>query len=201
MRRRRRTPTRTTQRKSSSGDALSFNSSTNKKSAAKRFFYLLFVIIILGGAGYYLYFQSPSEIKINDQKKVENTAEKITPVEEEIIAEPVYKPPKKKIQIEVLNGCGEKGVAKIFESYLRQQGFDVVNTDNYRYQGKIFWNVEFTNVVDQIGNEDYAAAVAQSLGIEDKHVTSFDNPSPICDVTVVIGKDFNQIKGFKEFSK
>ncbi|MFC2088622.1 LytR C-terminal domain-containing protein [Calditrichota bacterium] len=201
MHRRRRTPTRNIQRKTSSDNTVIFNSSGNKKSLAKRFFFSFLVIIVLAAFSYYFYFQTKIEHEPAVLENIDTVAEKVEAAEKEIIPEPEFKPPQKMIQIEVLNGCGEKGVAKIFESYLRQQGFDVVNTDNYKIGGKISWNVEFTNVIDQIGNVDYAKAVAQSLGIDNQYVSSVDNPSPIYDVTVVIGKDFSQVKGFQEFSK
>ncbi len=156
---------------------------------------------MLGAISYFIYSKNESKFEQIGELKEPQISEKADSVKKEIVPPKKYKRPDVNIQIEVLNGCGEKGIAKIFESYLRQQGFDVVNTDNYRIGGKIFWNVEFSKVIDQISKSDYADDVAESLGIDDDYVSSVHNPSPICDVTVVIGKDFSKIKGFKEFSK
>ena len=45
-------------------------------------------------------------------------------------------PIRRNLQIEILNGCGINGIAKIFAEYLRQEGYDVINTDNYKEKGK-----------------------------------------------------------------
>ena len=41
-----------------------------------------------------------------------------------------------KAEIEILNGCGESGVANLYANFLRQKGFDVIesrNADNFDY--------------------------------------------------------------------
>jgi len=161
----------------------------------------MFWIVLIAVVSYLVYNNwylpnDESETVIKDSSNIESTIS-----QQSIEEEPVIRQPEKMIQIEILNGCGKSGIAKIFESYLRQQGFDVVNTENYRILGKINWNVSHSKVIDQIGNIEFAEDVAQSLGIDDKYVSSNDNPSPVYDVTVVIGRDFDKLKGFKEFSK
>jgi hypothetical protein len=98
-----------------------------------------------------------------------------------------------KIQIEILNGCGKSGVAKIFQKYLREQGFDVLNTENYVKNRKVFWQVEKSFVIDQIGVEEQAKTVAKSLGIPVELIESRQNPNAIYDVSVVIGKDYKNL--------
>jgi hypothetical protein len=102
-------------------------------------------------------------------------------------------PFKHKIQIEILNGCGKTGIAKIFQRYLRDQGFDVVNTENYVKDGKVFWKIEKSFVIDHIGVESQAKRVAKSLGIPVENVESRQNPNAIYDVSVVIGKDYKNL--------
>ncbi len=156
---------------------------------------------MIGFVSYYAYNNlylpgDGSEAVTSDSSNTESTV-----IQSDTIKEPAFTQPEKMIQIEVLNGCGKAGIAKIFESHLRQQGFDVVNTENYRIMGKINWNAPHSKVIDQIGNIEFAEDVAKSLGIDEKYVSNNDNPSPVYDVTVVIGKDFDKLKGFKEFSK
>ena len=200
MRRRRRPPTRITKRNNSFDPNITFQRK-RENGSSKKILKLLFWIVIVGVVCYYAYYNwylpgESSETVTLDSSNIESTV-----TQQDTVKEPVFKQPEKKIQIEVLNGCGKSGIAKIFESHLRQQGFDVVNTENYRIMGKINWNVRHSKVIDQIGNIEFAEDVAQSLGIDEKYVSSNDNPSPVYDVTVVIGKDFDKLKGFKEFSK
>lgn len=201
MHRRRRPPTRLNKRSSSFDPNTAYQKKQENSKKSKSFFKFLFWIVVVAGICWYAYFNFylPSdndEMLILDSSTVESSSNK-----PDTIKEPSFKKPEKMIKIEVLNGCGVSGIAKIFESYLRQEGFDVVNTENYRILGKINWNLQNSKVIEQIGNIDNANSVAQSLGIDEKFVSSVKNQSPICDVTVVIGKDFKEIKGFKEFSK
>ena len=200
MRRRRRPPTRISKRNNTFDPNITYQSKQGNGNG-KKIIKLFFWILIIGFASYFVYSNwylpgdTTESVSLDTSSNHESIATKDT------LKQPEFKKPEKKIQIEVLNGCGESGIAKIFETYLRQQGFDVVNTENYRIMGKINWNVPNSKVMDQIGKLEYAQRVAESLGIEDKYVFSIDNPSPVFDVTVVIGKDFAKIKGFKEFKK
>ena len=98
-----------------------------------------------------------------------------------------------KAQIAIKSKKGRSGVAKIFQRYLREQGFDVVNTENYVKNGKVFWQVEKSFVIDQIGVEEQAKTVAKSLSIPVELVESRQNPNAIDDVSVVIGKDYKNL--------
>jgi LytR cell envelope-related transcriptional attenuator len=198
LRRRRRPPTRITKRNNTFDPNITFQRK-QESGNGKKYLKFLFWIVVVAAVSYYAYNNwylpgDGTETVTLDSSNIESTE-----TAQDTIKEPVFK--QQKIQIEVLNGCGKPGIAKIFESHLRQQGFDVLNIENYRIMGKISWNVPNSKVIDQVGNIEFAEAVAKSLGIDNKHVTSNDNPSPVYDVSVVIGKDFDKLKGFKEFSK
>ena len=201
MRRRRRPPTRIIKRNTSFDPNIAFQKKQKSSNKSKSVFKFLFWIVAVAGISYYAYFNLLLPVENTETVNLDSSNIESTKILKDTITKPVYKKPEKMIQIEILNGCGKSGIAKIFESYLRQQGFDVINTENYRILGKINWNVPNSKVIDQIGNIDNANSVAQSLGIAKKFVSSFENPSPICDVTVIIGKDFSEINGFKEFTK
>jgi len=200
LRRRRRPPTRIIKRNNTFDPNIAFQRNQENGSGKKILKYI-FWIVAVAAVCYYTYnnWYLPSDEFTTvtlDSSNIKSTA-----TQQNIEKKPVIRQPEKMIQIEVLNGCGKSGIAKIFEEYLRQQGFDVVNTENYRLMGKINWNVPRSKVIDQIGNIEFAEDVAESLGIDDKYVSSNNNSSPVYDVTVVIGKDFDKLKGFKEFSK
>ncbi len=96
------------------------------------------------------------------------------------------------IQVQVLNGCGKSGVADKFTSFLRKNNFDVVEMGNY-----ISFDIDNTMVIDRSGNKANAEKVAASIGVDKKSVTQQLNKEYFLDVTIVIGKDFNQLNPFK----
>lgn len=96
------------------------------------------------------------------------------------------------LQVEVLNGCGVSGVADKFTGYLRKHNFDVVQTGNY-----ISFDVEKSIVIDRTGNMNNACKVADSLGISRSNVIQQVNPNYFLDVSLIIGKDFNNLKPYK----
>ncbi len=164
----------------------------------KRFFSWMFVIIVLGSVSYYFYFGLPEpagkEIIAEDPVVLVNEE----PVEEEPqITANDPAPFEDNIQVEVLNGCGFNGVAKIFQTYLRENGFDVVNTDNYFENGKKRWDMKNSIVLDRIGKIEQAMAVARVLDIPSSRVHTRESDDSIYDVSVVIGKDFKDLKGSK----
>ena len=71
-----------------------------------------------------------------------------------LLAEKVYeKNPIQNIKIEVLNGCGEKGLAAVASKFLRMNKLDVVradNAENHEYQNTIIRNLKFKLTNDQI---------------------------------------------------
>lgn len=108
-----------------------------------------------------------------------------------------YSPIEKKIQLEILNGCGEPGVAKKLTELLRKSTYDIVNSGNYMEKGKINWEVQETRIIDQVGNTDISRDLADEMGILYSNLEVFDNPSPIADITIIIGKDYKTLPIFK----
>jgi len=109
----------------------------------------------------------------------------------------VNQPLEENIQIEILNGCGVNGIAKIFQTYLRDQGFDVVNTDNYIVAGKRHWDLQESKIIDHIGNREQAEALARTLGIAFAKIEVKESEIAIYDMSVVIGKDYKKLYGLQ----
>jgi hypothetical protein len=97
------------------------------------------------------------------------------------------------IQVEVLNGCGEVGIAGQTTRYLRQNGFDVVGSGNYAD-----FNVTESFVLDRVGHLESARRLARSLGIAEDRVKQELNPDLYLDASVVLGKDFQKLTAFQE---
>ncbi|MBA4311466.1 MAG: hypothetical protein C0417_02435 [Chlorobiaceae bacterium] len=97
--------------------------------------------------------------------------------------------PPRIIQLDVLNGCGAKGVGSRFTDFLRANGFDVVEMKNYKS-----FLVNQTLVVDRIGDLSLARRIAAALGVSEKNIIQQINPDYFVDVSVIIGKDFSELK-------
>jgi hypothetical protein len=97
--------------------------------------------------------------------------------------------PPRILQIDLYNGCGKNGIGGKFTSYLRSQGFDVVEMKNYKS-----FNVGQTIVVDRLGNLPAAQRVAAALGLSDEHVIQQLNPDNYVDVTVILGADYSTLR-------
>ena len=94
-----------------------------------------------------------------------------------------------RIRVEVLNGGGRAGMARLATEELRDRGFDVVYFGNGS-------PVEASVVLDRVGRPDLARDVARGLGLE--RVLSEADSSRFVDVTVHLGPDWGPIDGSGE---
>ena len=207
MRHRRRLTTQTIQRKNSTGTFQAYQKQ-KKSKAGKYFLSVLILALIIVAAVIYkddimgllpfknFDFSIGNTNSTNTEKEVQRL-----PVEKEVKEEPIpFTPIQKRIQVEVLNGCGVPGIAKKFSDHLKKNNYDVVNSGNYLENGRVNFNVSKTRIIDQIKSPENitrANELADLLEIDQNLIESFENPSPIADLTLVIGKDYDQIT-FKE---
>ena len=95
------------------------------------------------------------------------------------------------IKVEVLNGCGIKGIAARTADFLRANHVDVVrsdNADNHAYPNTI--------IIGRNENMESLKVVAKSFGfaLDDKtHILIDPDESLGVDVTVILGKDIYSI--------
>lgn len=97
------------------------------------------------------------------------------------------------IQIEVLNGTSEGKLAQRITDFLRSKGFDVVDMANYKTQSLVN-----TMVIDRTGNLQNAKTVAEALGVEEARVVQQIDKNLYLEVSVVIGRDYPNLKPFQE---
>lgn len=119
------------------------------------------------------------------------SGDKRKPVEITDTSGSVTKQPNLTMQLDVRNGTGEDGVAKLFTDYLREKGYDVVEIGNFETDDQ-----EKTLVLDRKGNSQNCKKIALSLGISDKNVISQINEKLLLDATVVIGKDYKELNPY-----
>jgi len=84
--------------------------------------------------------------------------------------------------VEVLNGSGKQGLARLATERLRDAGYDVVQFGNASRTTRKSY------VLDRIGKREVAAAIAAKLGIDSSR--TLVDTTRFVDATVVLGKDW-----------
>ena len=97
----------------------------------------------------------------------------------------------KYLQINILNGAGEKKIASKAMDYFRNRGFDVVEINNYETP------VEKSFVIDRVGDMNSAKQVSFALGVPDSLIQSDIDSSLYLRSSVVLGKDYRTLKPFR----
>lgn len=99
--------------------------------------------------------------------------------------------PNLSIQIDVQNGTGENRIGAIFRDYLKKKGYDVVDLGNYKTS-----DVQTTMILDRTGDIKKAQRIAEVLGVSQKNITQQINKDRYIDATIIIGKDYNELKPY-----
>ena len=115
------------------------------------------------------------------------------------LAKDIYqKNPIKNIKVEVLNGCGLKGIAAQTAEFLRENHVDVVRSDNADH-----YDYPNTVIISRNENVESLRAVSRSFGItmDDKiHIITDDPDESLgVDVTVILGKDITNFTAISDF--
>ena len=93
--------------------------------------------------------------------------------------------PGARVRVEVLNAGGIAGLARDATEYLRDSGFDVVDFGNAANFG-----ADSSVVLDRVGRDETARAVADVLGIN--NVRSQPDSNLYVDVSVLLGSDWRR---------
>ena len=101
------------------------------------------------------------------------------------------------IKVEVLNGCGEKGIAAKISDFLRIEHIDVVrseNADNFDYEKTVLIqrSYDFTNL------KTVASALDFDINNEDRVITQPRSTADV-DLTLILGKDYRSVKPIKVY--
>lgn len=97
------------------------------------------------------------------------------------------------IQVDVRNGVGVSGLAAQATRYLRDRGFDVVESGNY-----VSFDQEESVVLDRVGNPEAARKVAAALGLPEDRVRQEIQQDYYLDASVVIGSDYRTLDPFED---
>jgi len=104
-----------------------------------------------------------------------------------------------KIEVQILNGCGIKHLAGKYERFLRSAGHDVVDTGNARLKsGSNNFNFSKTEVILRRGEIERAKQITELLNISKANIKIDYDENLMCDVTIIIGKDYDSLESFSE---
>jgi len=101
-----------------------------------------------------------------------------------------------KIQLEIQNGCGTKGTANLFMNFLRDEGYDVINTKNAPH-------FNYNNTIVKIhkpNRGNFVEEIIELLHIDSLRIEYDYNNNIFYDLTLIIGKDYRYLQSFKDVS-
>ena len=126
----------------------------------------ILLALLLAGLGWFWWGRDPG---VNTRAPKEVVAERI----ERVVPEDV------RIRVEVLNGTGQRGLARRGTTAMRDAGFDVVATGN--------WDVRIDSslVLVRAGRPEWAALAVKALG--GARVETRPDSSRYVDLTIVLG--------------
>lgn len=105
--------------------------------------------------------------------------------------------PISEITIEILNGCGEKGIAGKVADFLRTEHIDVIrseNSDNFDYAKTLLIQNS-----DDLYNIKTVAKVLELDLNDDEHVMFLPESNSDVDLTLIIGSDYKTIKPLRVY--
>ena len=97
--------------------------------------------------------------------------------------------------IEILNGCGQPGIANLFTHFLRAHNYDVIeikNADNFNYEETLI-------IINHKNKIALANDLIKLLSIDEKNILV--NENKIWDIAVIIGKNYKTLDSFNEIKK
>ncbi len=101
------------------------------------------------------------------------------------------------VRIEILNGAGKKGIAKQLRQFLEKEGFQVVGTENYRVNGRIYWNVRRSVIKGAFQNPNSVEALRKATGLPYQAPKAYRAQNRKATVSIVLGKDYRKYHPFK----
>ena len=96
-----------------------------------------------------------------------------------------------RIRVEILNGCGAVGLADKYSNLFRENGFDVILSKN-----ALNFNYKNSQVILRRSDKKFAIESAELMGIPTNNIIEDYNKLLDCDVTIILGKDYNKLSSF-----
>ena len=153
------------------------------KSLKKILFKFLFIstIILIAFVLYNNNFQKKSEneyssITLMNQSKMENYLDD-------------------RVQIQVLNGCGDRGIADLYASYLRENNYDVID-----YKNADHFNYNASQIIVH-NNNLLVENIADLLFIPSSNIDYIFDENIFYDLTLIVGRDYKNLDSYGDVNK
>jgi len=101
------------------------------------------------------------------------------------------------LSIEILNGAGVGGIAKKLSDFIEQNDFKVINTENYRENGRINWQVNESFILNHFGYNYKIEQISKAVGIRTLVMDTLSVSPSGADIAIILGKDYNSLAGFR----
>ena len=98
-----------------------------------------------------------------------------------------------KITIEIHNGCGIPKLANLYTEFLRNEGFDVIdskNADSFNYLK--------SQILHHNGDKDRSIALSKVMNINDSLVINFQSDNLVHDLTLILGHDYKELTSYQD---
>ena len=98
-----------------------------------------------------------------------------------------------KITVEIHNGCGIPKLANLYTEFLRNEGFDVIdsrNADNFEYTK--------TQILHHQGDKARALSLSKTMALDESLITENKSAYLIHDLTLILGSDYLQLNSYQD---
>jgi len=108
----------------------------------------------------------------------------ITPPEEDISPAEIADP----LRVEILNGCGIKGLASKTAAFLRRKGYDVRDFRNADSK-----SIEHTTILVRSGDRSHGEELASTIALPLEMILMEEDPALVdVDISLVLGEDYKK---------
>ena len=100
-----------------------------------------------------------------------------------------------RVQIQVLNGCGDKGIADLYATYLRDNSYDVID-----YKNADHFNYNASQIIVH-NNNLLVENIADLLFIPSSNIDYVFDENIFYDLTLIVGRDYKNLDSYNDVNK
>ncbi|MEJ2053117.1 MAG: protein kinase [Calditrichaceae bacterium] len=102
------------------------------------------------------------------------------------------------IRIEILNGDGRAAIANTLSKFLKNNGFKVVNTDNYRVNGMVNWQVANTEFLGSLPDNERIGNLESMLNLNYEQKKLGRKQFKSANLLIILGHDYDKIPALRQ---
>lgn len=97
------------------------------------------------------------------------------------------------LQIEILNGSGKSGIAGMLSKHLKKSGYKIVNTDNYRVNGRVNWRMRKTLFIGSLPKSIQIEKLEKLINLDYQREKLTHKQYKSANIMIILGSDYNSI--------